>query len=476
MSRSTSKPPSPPTAGPSCRKIPTPAGTDNALWLDLIANLTPGELELIDFDSVRDLGGPFEVPFIDQLLGLVGAGGILSIELAFPTVQTEGKAEDFSLDYFQEGGLIGVDFSEISGTLFNILSAKIDYSPEMKELAGIQGSLTEQAFDQLVDDALNAFSATIFDLLDGKNEAVPVFLIDTTDQTGTSLLHINTFPDDTSTIGADTASFGFYASYGESAPVINVSIDVDQAVAFVVNKIVEAIAAAVSAGTTTGVTEVIPTINPLNISFGIDEVLELLGIGQGSGGGGTGGTGGGEAVDITDFIDFGFAFEAADLDVSAGADFTQEFTLSIDDMSYLVTLEDGTKQTFSANGTGKLVIADASAHDDNGDGLVGYTLDIVPTAMFSNDTEIGLNLGYVFDLLKAEFSAGLKLPLADLLNIAGLPDIEIPGIDIGLGPLLRLQGDLDLLDVDVFESRFQIDVGSDSHAGAVDVELIGVAT
>lgn len=60
-------------------------------------------------------------------------------------------------------------------------------------------------------------------------------------------------------------------------------------------------------------------------------------------------------------------------------------------------------------------------------------------------------MGYVFDLVKAGVSAGIKLPLGTLLDIPAFGNINIPGVDISLGPLLRIQGDLDLVDVDVFE-------------------------
>lgn len=433
-----------------------PEGVPTSPVLEMIENMTPGELELIDFDSARDLGGPFEVPGINYLLGLVGADDILTIELAFPTVQTEGVAEDYSQAYFTEGGLVGVDFSEITDSLFNLLQAKIDYSPEMKQLAHISGNLMDNlTFDQLVNNALKAFSATILDTLDGQSEAVPVFLIDTTDETSTSLLHVNTFPDNLSTINDDTASFGFFAGYGESDPVVKVSVDLDQAYAFIVNEITKAIIDAVAAGTTVAATNAIPTINPYDLSLGMEEICEIFELPK----------------EIADVINFEIGFQAADLDVHDAVDFSQEFTLSIDDMSYLVTLEDGFKSTFTANGAGNLQIENASSHDANGDGVMGYSLDIVPTAMFSNDTEIGLSMGYTFDLLKAELSAGIKLPLADLLKIPGLPDIDIPAIDIGVGPLLRIEGDLDLVDVDVFESRFALDVGSSS---ADELRPIGI--
>jgi len=178
---------------------------------------------------------------------------------------------------------------------------------------------------------------------------------------------------------------------------------------------------------------------------------------------------------IGKFVDMNLNFQAADVDAQATAKFSQKFSLSVDDMSYLVTLEDGEKQVFTANGAGKLVISNASSHDANGDGSVAYTLDIVPTAMFSNDTELKLGVGYVLDFLKGSLGAGVKLPLGELLGInADWLTVDVPLVDVALGPLLRVQGDLDALDIDLFESRFQLDAGSATYANAVDVELVGV--
>lgn len=43
-----------------------------------------------------------------------------------------------------------------------------------------------------------------------------------------------------------------------------------------------------------------------------------------------------------------------------------------------------------------------------------------------------------------------------------------------LGPLLRVEGEMDTLDIDVFESRFEVDVGAEDFASAVEIELVGV--
>ena len=102
-------------------------------------------------------------------------------------------------------------------------------------------------------------------------------------------------------------------------------------------------------------------------------------------------------------------------------------------------------------------------------------MDIVPTAMFSNDTELKLGVGYVLDFLKGSVVANAKIPLNELLGInADWLKVSVPLVDVAVGPLLRVQGDLDAIDIDLFEGRFNVNAGSDTYGGAVDVQLAGV--
>lgn len=423
---------------------------------DLPTDLEAGKLVLVDFDSTEL--EPFEVPFIDTI-----TSGILNIEVAFPTVQTEGVSTEYTQSFFEEGGLVSVDFSEISSAIFNLINAELEYSQEFQDMYGLAPLADGTTLDDLLVSIVDAFLAVLWDNLDGQSTAAPIFVLDTTDETSTSLLHVNVFPDEvmTDTLSDDTASFGFYTSYGESDPVVKVTLDIDAIVAVILDKVVTAIAAAVSAGSVGAVLEAIPAINPLDIEFGIAEILQMVEVPEDV------------AEEITNFVDLSVKFEAADLDAYAQVDFSQEFSLSIDDMSYAVTLENGDVQYFSANGDGNIVIENASYYDDilnggNGDGKIDYSLDIVPTAMFSNDTEVGLSMGYAIELLQGSLAASVTLPLSDLLGDI-FPDIEISLADIAIGPLLTIEGDLDILDVDVFETRFALDIGS-----VEDVELTAI--
>lgn len=446
--------------------------------LDYIAANTPldpfleqvsvGEIQLINLDS-RNLQDK-EVPFVGML-----TENILSVEVGFPTVETVGTAAAWNPDYFNEGGFINVDFGELVGTVMNHVNARLDLSPELREaydLPSLQDGSIGDAFNTLVQGAIEmVFDAVVDRELDG----MPIFLIDANDETSSALLHANFFPDSlmNAAVTGETARLGFYTAYGESNNLVKINIDIDQLVAVIVNKVVEAAAAVASSGASVQPLQAIPDINPLDLSFGIDTILEVLEIEKTDP----------VAEEIKKFLDINVGFEAADLDVWSALNFSQEFTLSVDDMEYLVTMEDGHEYRFAANDADGLVIADASRHDTNDDGSLSYTMELRPSAMFSNDTEFRLSVGYVLDFLKASLAAELKLPIEDELGISipGLTDVGISLADISVGPLLRVQGDLDLTSADVFESRFAIDLGSaevDYEAAIVSdlVTVIGVAS
>lgn len=407
-----------------------------------------GELVLIDLDTTEL--GPIKVPFIEDL-----TSDVISLVVAIPTIETEGTTEEFDVSYFQEGAFINVDFTEISSAFFNFINAGIDFSPEIKAaFGGISldpGSEDLSSITSAVGDVLEGIWAVLNGDADTDGDgAIPIFLLDATDETATSLFHLNIIPDDVSTIDVDTASFGFYVAYGESEPVVKVNIDLDQFVALVANRVL---------GNPTNA-----IINPLVKEYGLDLLLDIATVPEVT------------TTEIKKYVNMSYKFEYADVDVWSAWKFKQEFTLSVDDMGFLVTMEDGASYVFNANDAGNLLIENASQHDINHDGFIDYTLDIVPMAMFSNDTEIGLSLGYTLDFLKAKLDAGFSLPLADLLGIPALPTIPLPLLDLDLGPLLRVAGDLDILDVDLFESRFAIDIGSDTSNGlisAIDDVLIG---
>ena len=423
--------------------------------------LAVGEITLIDFDSTKLT--PFEIPFLESI-----TDGSLKVEVAVPSVKATGTAGTYSDDYFQEGAFINVHPSEIIDSLLNLVTAKLDLSPEMRAKYGL-GSIADKTFLDALDVVGQALSASIFDILsDGKIDKVPFFILDARDETSDQLLHGNFISDDVigGTVTDELGNFGFYAGYAESNDIFKVTMDVDQAYSWIINEVVKLIIDVASEGAAKPILDRIPTINPLNLTFGIGEILKIVEAPNEI------------AKQIDKYLNLEINLETADLEVHSALHFSQDFTLSIDDMSYVLTLEDNTQFAFAANQQGSIRIDDASSHDANGDGVVDYSLNIVPSAMFSNDTEFGLSYGYLLDFLQGTLKADLKLPVGDLFP--GLPPIVINMLDLKMGPLLRVKGDLDLWSVDIFEDRFDFDIGSQNVAGdfetADPISIIGIAS
>ncbi|MBU2098241.1 MAG: cadherin-like domain-containing protein [Gammaproteobacteria bacterium] len=439
--------------------ITVPAGSDG---ID-VASFTEGEFVLVDLNT-KDLA-PIKVP-IESL-----TEDILSLTVGFPTIETQGTAAVYDPSDFAEGGLIAVDVSELTGTVMNLINARLDFSPELKALYPELGSLQDSdSFAGAIAKVGDALLSTLFDALDGQSKRTPILLLDANDQTSSEFLHLNAIPDAVigDTLTADTAKIGFFTAYGESNDLVKVTIDIDQAVAVIVNKVVEAILAAVSGGATVKPLQTLDDINPLDLSFGLEEILKVVEVPPAT------------ITEIKKYFDLSVGFESADIDVYSAYNFSQEFTLSIDDVAYVATMEDETQYFFAANDNSGLLIENASKHDADGDGVVNYTISLAPEAMFSNDTEIGLTVGYVLDFLRASMKADVKLPLGDLLKIPALPTIPLNLANVNLGPLLRIQGDLDLASADIFESRFDFDLSSDTVDGSYQatddqlVTLVGV--
>lgn len=376
-----------------------------------------GSINVVDFDSTK--AETIDVPFVESL-----TKGVLSVALEVPNVTTEGKESPYETKYFQEGGLVAVNFSEISDAIFNFVNAKIEINPELAS-----------TYNATIDGLLTSLWGSLT-----SGDQKPIFILDATDKTKSALFHVNTFPDiDTSSMTAPT--LGFYVGYAKSNDFVKVNIDLDQLAALVGNVVVSSVV-------TQGAVIIPPIIiNPIDQNFGLDDIFSFAGVS-------------GAAADaLKKFVDVSVEVAAADVDVSQNANFGQQFTLSVDNMDYAVTLEDNTEFSFAMNDNKGLMIDNASSHDANNDGNIDYSMKIVPKAMLSNDTELGLNLGYQLDFFKASLKASL-----------GATEIELtaPIIDANLGPLLRVQGSMDQLAVDIFEDRFSIDVGSDT------VEIVGI--
>ena len=71
-------------------------------------------------------------------------------------------------------------------------------------------------------------------------------------------------------------------------------------------------------------------------------------------------------------------------------------------------------------------------------------------------------------MIKTSLSAGINIPLNAIfgteIDIFGLGDdsIELDLFNSAIGPLFRVQGDIDAVTLDLFEDRFEINFGTQS--------------
>ncbi|TAN51912.1 MAG: hypothetical protein EPN21_05315 [Methylococcaceae bacterium] len=374
-----------------------------------------GEYKVVDFNSTSfnpDVPtDPYRLPVLHNL-----TKGVLSAYLDVPSLAVQGKSTAYDSSYFQEGGLVSVNFEEIADALFNFLNANIQLNPEWASVLG------QQTIDGVLTSLWQAITA-------GNNVVTqkPVFIMDATDYGKSALFHVNSYGDDLSTLNAHTGSLGFYMGYGKTDNFVKVNIDLDQLAALVGNLIA-----------TGGVMPPV-IVNPLDQVLNLAQILSFADVS------------GATASLLQEFFDVEFEIGAVDADVSQNANFGQEFSLSVDDMDYVVTLEDNAQFKFALNDGKGLTIPNASLHDADQDGLIEYSLKIAPDAMFSNDTELGLNMGYQLDFFKSMLAV-------DFGQNAIKPVQLFSG---SIGPLLRVQGSMDQLAIDVYEKRFPVDVGTE---------------
>ncbi|MFD1343265.1 Ig-like domain-containing protein [Litorisediminicola beolgyonensis] len=410
-----------------------------------------GALDFIDFDS-RD-GAEIE-------FGVSSGGDIspdfLTFSVGIPSIETLGRAEEPTTQYYEEGSLIALDFGELLGSFQNLLEARIELSPEVKALLNQAGvDPADPAGGQFIEAFVQALgvvfaSATGAGDLDGDG-TVPLFILDGTDDTAGALLHINAFPDDLSGINEETlGQFGFFTAYGESDSFVKVTLDVDQLVATLINR------------ASANPTQVV--LNPFDLELDFDDFFSTSEASEE------------ETGAIVEWFDLDLNAELADLDVSAEFNFNQQFTMAVDEFDFIFTMEDGTEFTQTA-GAPMLNIEKASQYDANGDGRIDYSLGITPRAEFFNDTEVGLGFTYMLDLIKTSLNAGINIPLEKIfgssVGILGLEadTLEFDFFNSAVGPVFRVQGDVDAATLDVFEKRFAIDLGETS----VELSAEGVA-
>ena len=402
-----------------------------------------GVVKVIDFDSEGFSG--FDLPLPDPV------DDILDVRFEAPELRTTGRLAEVSADPFTDPEGF-VDMEAMADVLADLAALRFDVSPEFRKLledAGLEGDFAEADFAT----AMRAAVAAVFEAIQGGGDTdgdgvVPIFVLGSAEKGADAIFHFDTITPDLSALDiAETGQFGFFVSSGASENVVEVTVDVDQLVATAVNA---------ALGNGSGA-----VVNPLDLEIDLKDVLKTANLSDE------------EIKEVRKFVSAKLDLEVADFDVRAGANFTQEFALTVEDIDFRIVFEDGTTAAVAASEGGEIVIGNASRLvDTNGNGQIDYALSLAPDAALFNDTEFGLNLGYTLDLLTAELDLKAQVPLDALLKDA----VQIPGLELGtlevfddtfsFGPLLRIEGNADLASVDVFEEFFDFEAGEAGVEGA----------
>nr|WP_320051347.1 cadherin domain-containing protein [uncultured Desulfuromonas sp.] len=466
----------------------------------------------------------------DRLSGIISGltqGMIESLELNLPTILTDGTylsredlvalyeasdayavrhaidssyvASNLSIaqiinDYYYDEGLEAVNFEQLASIFTNATINLGDVISDLFATDWLQDWMIEHSAENpealladLIQNATSEFALNALDMLEGflggiggSYETGSFVIVDMTQGGSDGLFHLNTLdfnsddiindpenPDSWSLlfepytdadITEDTASFGLYISSGDTGPVYRATMDVDSVAAFIIKQVLAALTAEIG--------QVIPPelTNPFDADLSLETLLRIVEVD------------GATAAQVQKYLDFQFEQEKLDYDISSFTDFSQEFTLTVDDMAFEVTFTetgetdaDCVTLSFRASEADSLNILEASQYDTNHDGVIDYKVQIVPSAMFSNDTELGYNYGLSLDYLRTALSAAVNIPLSELFP--GLPELTFTLFDYDIGPLLSIDAEINGLDIDIWESRFALDIGEDSVTGVFDVNV-----
>ncbi|WP_296680667.1 cadherin-like domain-containing protein [Novosphingobium sp.] len=142
-------------------------------------------------------------------------------------------------------------------------------------------------------------------------------------------------------------------------------------------------------------------------------------------------------------IDFGPFFADADIldvDLSAGLNFIQSFSMALGTLSGFLLFEDGSSQAFTFGDDIQLLNASLIDQGGDGDGLVEFTFTLAPDATLNNDTDLGFNVGVSVSLLSVELGY----------------DIEVASDNITLGPLAQFGTVVPVASIGVYDDTFDL--------------------
>jgi hypothetical protein len=138
--------------------------------------------------------------------------------------------------------------------------------------------------------------------------------------------------------------------------------------------------------------------------------------------------------------------ELADLDVFGGLNFLQEFVMQAEGLTGVLHFEDGQDVAFTF-GT-DFTLQNASDIDANGDGdgLIEFTVELDAQADLTNDTDLGVNVGYNLDLLK----------------VSGGYDVGVDSGSFSIGPAFNANDSTGLGEVDLYNATFAMNFAPES--------------
>lgn len=135
--------------------------------------------------------------------------------------------------------------------------------------------------------------------------------------------------------------------------------------------------------------------------------------------------------------------EMIDVDLSAGMNFLQDFSMALADLGGTLLFETGATMAWDFS---DIMIANASSYDQDGDGSIEFELMLDQGALLTNNTDLGFNMGYNVDLLKA----------------SGGYDFLVDSGDWSVGPVWSTGQTFPLGAIDLYEASFSLDFASQS--------------
>jgi hypothetical protein len=141
--------------------------------------------------------------------------------------------------------------------------------------------------------------------------------------------------------------------------------------------------------------------------------------------------------------------EALDFDLIGGVGFLQDFTMEVNGINGSIIFETGSAQNFDF--VSPLVIRNASALDVNGDGAIEFRLTISPDVIVNNSTSLGFNVGYELDL----YQLNVSYRTGSIDTIFG--EIGPFRGSFSVGPLVQQRDTFPIADVEVFDNAFVLD-------------------